>query len=127
MSDKPHYRKLLLFLLFAELIFFSAPLVAGDADGKEHNIEPLLAKVYSQEDVSKWWVSEKLDGVCAIWNGEKLHFRSGNLILAPLWFTANFPDLSMDGELWVGRGTFDRLSGIVRKKIPVDNEWKQVR
>ena len=33
----------------------------------------------------------------------------------------------MDGELWVGRGTFDRLSGIVRKKIPVDNEWKQVR
>jgi len=127
MSDKPHYRKLLLFLLFAELIFFSAPLVAGDADGKEHNIEPLLAKVYSQEDVSKWWVSEKLDGVRAIWNGEKLHFRSGNLIHAPLWFTANFPDLPMDGELWVGRGTFDRLSGIVRKKIPVDNEWKQVR
>ena len=60
MSDKPHYRKLLLFLLFAELIFFSAPLVAGDADGKEHNVEPLLAKVYRQEDVSKWWVSEKL-------------------------------------------------------------------
>ena len=77
MSDKPRYRKLLLFLLFAELIFFSAPLVAGDADGKEHNIEPLLAKVYSQEDVSKWWVSEKLDGVRAIWNGENFIFAAG--------------------------------------------------
>ena len=36
----------------------------------------LRAKVYRQEDVSQWMVSEKLDGVRGIWNSEKLHFRS---------------------------------------------------
>ena len=32
----------------------------------------------------------------------------------------------MDGELWMGRGTFEKLSGIVRKIKPNHNEWKQV-
>jgi len=127
MTFKFLYRNLLLFLFFSALIFCDAPLSATDSNGKEHKIEPLLAKVYRQEDVSQWLVSEKLDGVRGIWNGEKLHFRSGKLIHAPKWFTENFPAQPMDGELWMGRGTFDRLSGIVRKKIPVELEWKQVR
>ena len=38
-----------------------------------------------------------------------------------------FPALPMDGELRMGRGTFDRLSGIVNKKVPVERDWKQVR
>ena len=33
----------------------------------------------------------------------------------------------LDGELWIGRGTFERLSGIVRKEVPGDAEWRQVR
>ena len=72
-------------------------------------------------------VSEKLDGVRGIWNGEKLHFCDGNLIHAPKWFTKTFPAQPMDGDLWMGRGTFDWLSGIVCKKIPDERDWKQVR
>ncbi len=90
-------------------------------------IEPLLAKVYSQEDISSWWISEKLDGVRAIWNGEQLHFRSGRLIYPPAWFAKDFPARPMDGELWIGRGSFDRLSGIVRREYPEDIEWRDVR
>jgi len=70
---------------------------------------------------------KKLDGVRAIWNGEKLHFRSGKLISAPDWFTEKFPEQLMDGELWMGRGTFEKLSGIVRKIQPNHNDWRQVR
>ena len=33
----------------------------------------------------------------------------------------------MDGELWMGRGTFEKLSGIVRKIQPNHNDWRQVR
>jgi DNA ligase-1 len=33
----------------------------------------------------------------------------------------------LDGELWLGRGRFDELSGIVRKTVPRDAEWRQVR
>ena len=59
-------------------------------------------------------VSEKLDGVRAIWNGKKLHFRSGKLISAPDWFIENFPEQLMDGELWMGRVNFEKLSETLR-------------
>ncbi len=127
MFYKPLYSQLLLILVFFTFIIGVFPLAAGDTNDKDQNIDPLLAKVYKQENVSEWWVSEKLDGVRAIWNGEKLHFRSGKLISAPDWFTENFPEQLMDGELWMGRGTFEKLSGIVRKIQPNHNDWRHVR
>jgi DNA ligase 1 len=88
----------------------------------------LLAEVYrNQVDVSQYLVSEKLDGVRAIWDGQTLRFRSGKTINAPLWFLDGLPKRSLDGELWLGRGTFERLSGIVRREMPDDAEWRQVR
>ena len=33
----------------------------------------------------------------------------------------------MDGELWMRRGTFEKLSGIIRKIQPNHNDWRQVR
>jgi DNA ligase 1 len=88
----------------------------------------LLAEVYAAEvDVGEYWVSEKLDGVRAQWDGHALRFRGGGLVPAPAWFTANFPAVPLDGELWIARGAFDTLSGIVRKVEPVDAEWRQVR
>lgn len=72
-------------------------------------------------------VSEKLDGVRAIWDGHVLRFRSGRRIAAPDWFTAALPATSLDGELWLGRRSFDRLSGMVRRSIPVDAEWRELR
>lgn len=72
-------------------------------------------------------VSEKLDGVRAIWDGNALRFRSGRTVAAPTWFLAKLPQMALDGELWLARGKFDVLSGIVRKNQPVDAEWQQVR
>ncbi len=72
-------------------------------------------------------VSEKLDGVRAWWDGQVLRFRSGRLIVAPAWFIAALPKTPLDGELWMGRGSFDRVSGATRKTIPVDAEWREVR
>ena len=88
----------------------------------------LLAEVYAAGvDVSQYWVSEKFDGVRAQWDGRSLRFRGGGLVPAPAWFTAHFPAVPLDGELWIGRGQFDTLSGTVRKLEPVDAEWRQVR
>lgn len=88
----------------------------------------LLAETYSnQADVTQYLVSEKLDGVRAIWDGQTLRFRSGRAIHAPRWFTNGLPERALDGELWMGRGSFDRLSGAVRREVPDDAEWRQVR
>lgn len=88
----------------------------------------LLAERYQGGiEVSQYWVSEKLDGVRAYWDGKQLRFRSGNVIQAPAWFTAALPAHPLDGELWLGRGTFERLSGIVRRDVPDDAEWRQLR
>ena len=87
-----------------------------------------LAKIYHQGvDVSQYWVSEKLDGVRAYWDGEKLLSRQGNEFAAPEWFIENFPAYPLDGELWLGRNQFERLVSIVRKQIAVDSEWRNVR
>jgi DNA ligase 1 len=88
----------------------------------------LLAEIYrSQVDVGQYLVSEKLDGVRAIWDGQSLRFRSGKTINAPRWFLDGLPKTPLDGELWLGRGNFERLSGIVRKEVSDDAEWRQVR
>lgn len=76
---------------------------------------------------SGYLVSEKLDGVRAVWDGQSLRFRSGRVIAAPGWFIAALPKTALDGELWLGRGRFDELSGMVRRELPVDADWRQVR
>jgi DNA ligase 1 len=88
----------------------------------------LLAQDYkSGIDVSLYLISEKLDGVRALWDGKTLRFRSGQIISAPAWFTAKLPATPLDGELWHSRGKFDLLSGIVRKAQAIDAEWSQVK
>jgi DNA ligase-1 len=88
----------------------------------------ILAKVLDPSvDPAHYLVSEKFDGVRAIWDGEVFRFRSGNVIHAPAWFIANLPRQSLDGELWLARGKFETLSGFVRKIEPVDEEWRQIK
>ncbi len=78
-------------------------------------------------DPAPYLVSEKYDGVRGAWDGRVLRFRSGRVAQAPAWFTARLPNVPLDGELWLGRGRFDELSGMVRKEVPVDAEWRQLR
>lgn len=76
--------------------------------------------------VTDYLMSEKLDGVRAYWDGRQLLFRSGRVINAPTWFTEEFPNHPMDGELWIGRAQFERLSGAVRRQQANDDEWRQI-
>ncbi len=88
----------------------------------------LLANVLGKNiDVTEYLVSEKYDGVRAVWDGKVLKFRSGRVVNAPAWFIAKLPVESLDGELWLAREKFEVLSGIVRKAEPLDAEWQQIR
>jgi DNA ligase 1 len=88
----------------------------------------LLAMDYKKGvDVGQYWVSEKFDGVRALWDGSSLRFRSGRPIAAPAWFTAKLPTQPLDGELWMGRRKFDALSAAVRRTEPKDEEWRALQ
>lgn len=88
----------------------------------------LLANTANADiDPTPYLVSEKYDGVRALWDGQALHTRAGNVIAAPAWFTAKLPKLPLDGELWMAQGQFEKLSGAVRKTIPQNEEWRQIR
>lgn len=87
-----------------------------------------LAEVYQQGvDLSTYWLSEKYDGVRAYWDGEQLLSRQGNAFSAPDWFIATLPEQALDGELWIGRGQFAKVSSTVRKYTAIDAEWRSVR
>ena len=109
-------------LTMAGLATASTPLLANEP------LPLLLADTeHGQADVSLYLVSEKLDGVRAFWDGQILRTRAGQVINAPAWFVKDFPGQALDGELWIGRGQFDRLSATVRRQVPSDAEWRQVR
>lgn len=89
--------------------------------------EVLLAEVADKNiEPSAYLVSEKLDGVRAIWDGRVLRFRSGNIVPTPAWFTKALPKTPLDGELWLERGQFEALSGIVRTSPANDADWRKV-
>ncbi len=88
----------------------------------------LLAKTYKENlDLSDYWLSEKLDGVRAYWDGEYLLSRQGNQFIAPAWFIADLPNHPLDGELWVGRGQFETTLSTVSKQRPDEQQWRKVK
>ena len=87
----------------------------------------LLAREAAADiDPAGFLVSEKFDGVRAMWDGRALRLRSGLAVSAPRWFTAPLPAQALDGELWLARGRFESLCATVRRQSPRDDEWRQI-
>ncbi|MDR9828917.1 DNA ligase [Vibrio sp. FNV 38] len=92
-----------------------------------HKIGVMLAKNYhSSVDVSQYWVSEKLDGIRAYWDGHQLLTRNGHEIHAPKWFIDPLPSFSVEGELWAGRENFHLVHTTVLDHKANDAAWRNV-
>ncbi|WP_419811423.1 DNA ligase [Bacterioplanoides sp.] len=114
------------FIVITSLLFLFLPLWA--TSGQLVPSPLMLASHYiSGIDVRKYYVSEKLDGVRAYWDGKQLYTRSGRFISAPLWFVARLPETPLDGELWLGRGRFEEISGLVRTQKSDPDDWREVK
>lgn len=88
----------------------------------------MLANVYRPGvPLRDYWLSEKYDGLRGFWDGQRLLTRGGEVIAAPEWFTAGWPAIPMDGELWIGRGRFEEALSTVRTQTPMDDAWRRVR
>lgn len=116
-----------------------------------------LAKNFdpSKHGIAGWYVSEKLDGMRAYWDGgftrnkyvknvtfsnkqrkerlvkepiaTGLWSRYGNPIFAPDWFLDMLPeDYPLDGELYMGRGNFQEVMSTVKQFEP-DERWYDIK
>ncbi|MBS2002570.1 MAG: DNA ligase [Cyanobacteria bacterium SZAS LIN-5] len=107
----------------------TTPAGVGSSDSGNAVSGPpiLLAHSWTSDiDLTGWWMSEKLDGVRAYWDGEKFVSRQGNVYHAPDWFIEDLPrDVHLDGELWLSRKGFQRAVSIVRRQDKSDH-WKEI-
>jgi len=79
-----------------------------------NNHKPMLAKEYRNQDPRGWWMSEKLDGVRAVWDGSNFKSRNGKVFPAPDHIKQAMPDAIIDGELFCGRSMFQKTISNVR-------------
>ncbi len=79
----------------------------------------------SKHNITNWYMSEKLDGIRAYWNGKELLSKNGNKIYAPNWFTKDFPPFELDGELWTKRDDFESIQNIVLDTNP-SIKWEEI-
>ena len=110
------------YILTSVCVFLITAVTHVYAQSKLDIVDGLqLAKQYehSRQDinVTDYWVSEKLDGIRARWDGTELRTRNDNKIFAPVWFTQNWPKATIDGELWIERGQFELTASIVLSKL----------
>jgi DNA ligase 1 len=116
--------------LLAAVVSFASGLglIADRTFAKPSSPPILLANVWVNDlDPTQYLVSEKYDGARALWDGKTLRFRSGRTVNAPAWFVAQLPAEKLDGELWIARGQFEKLSGAVRRVVPIDDEWREIK
>jgi DNA ligase-1 len=98
----------------------------GDDESAEGPPLLLAERWDSAADLSGWWMSEKLDGVRAYWDGKQFLSRQGNIYHAPDWFIEGLPDMPLDGELWLGRKKFQRTVSIARRQDKSEH-WRELR
>lgn len=110
---------LLLGFVFLGVMIFCRPVNSAEVFDLS-NYNPEL-----KQDFQGWLMSEKLDGIRAIWDGKQLCSKRGNPIYAPDWFVKQLPPFAMDGELWTKRGDFENIASIVLSDR-LDNRWQNL-
>lgn len=105
----------------------TAMLTTVPAFGLETLPQLQLARSYQQQDaVADFWVSEKLDGVRAFWDGKQLRSRSGQWIKLPEYLLRQLPEFALDAELWAGRGQFQQVIRALDSDA-TEQRWQPIR
>ena len=89
----------------------------------------LLAKTFDpKKDYAGWYLSEKLDGYRAIWNGfsKQMKSRNGNVFNIPHEIVNKLPtNIILDGELFISRNKFEDCSILKKKNVNLEEFLKK--
>lgn len=118
MTYRDFHTKRILLVVFI-LSFSASPVFSNDLHLQK-------ALVYQgNEEITGWYMSEKLDGIRGYWNGKNFLTRKGIMINAPEWFIIHFPPFALDGEFWSKRENFEFVQSTVLDRSPSDS-WKKI-
>jgi DNA ligase 1 len=106
-------------------------------DSKTGSIIKLSDKLSASLDIKEppinWWASEKWDGIRALWDGEKIISRGSGVgkpkvyTYVPEWFKLTLPPgIPLDGEIWIGRGLFQKTSRLSTIKPGKSYTFEQI-
>jgi len=127
MKSPIHLSGLLIFVLLTNASTFCSANESNPTVVEKTFPPQQLATSYQDDIVIKdYWISEKLDGIRARWNGSVLVTRNANIIHAPAWFVKGFPAQTLDGELWLARKSFEQTASIVLRDTPSE-DWHKVK
>ncbi|RDU72318.1 DNA ligase [Helicobacter aurati] len=102
----------------------------GNAQSIDTNVILLFKnyedKLLKESHITEYLISEKLDGIRAIWDGKVMKTRNGKIIPAPTCWIKSFPPFPLDGELWTKRNDFENISSIVRQQKPTCKSWDRI-
>ncbi len=90
--------------------------------------DKLSATLKISEPPIDWYVSEKYDGIRAIWDGEKFISRGQKVFTyVPDYFKELMPPgIALDGEIWISRNNFKEVSSISNLKIGSSRTKEQI-
>ena len=115
----------------------------GEKAGQRIQLSSKLAKDFPQPG-KDWYASEKFDGLRGLWTGQELVSRptkEGDVLrgkvftVVPDFFKKLLPPgIALDGEIWMGRGNFQKVAGLSNLKVTPKNTleniteaWKDVK
>ncbi|WP_340680942.1 DNA ligase [Paraglaciecola sp.] len=118
---------LLIILLLCRSFTPSAANDPSITQANKTTIAQQLATQYHDDiEVADYWISEKLDGIRAHWDGAALFTRNGHVINTPAWFVKDFPSQVLEGELWLAHQRFEQTVSIVLRDNPSD-DWQNIK
>jgi len=118
----------------------------GTKMGQRLTLTDKMIKTYKCPQPGKgWYASEKYDGLRGIWTGKEFvarptkdkdtkEMRGKVFTYVPEWFMELLPEgIALDGEIWMGRGNFQKVAGISNLKVSktqtrekIDEMWEEV-
>lgn len=87
----------------------------------------------SRIDISNYFVSEKFDGIRALWDGKNMFSKRGKIIAIPRCFAEKLAPLALqngefvEGELWIDYGDFEGISSVILRKNPSCEDFQKVK
>jgi len=87
--------------------------------------EPVVYRIYKNQDVVGLAMSEKLNGIWARWDGSEFLSKNGLVFKVPAFFKQGMPKkLILDGEIFLGYGKFQAVCNAVKNDC--DGNWQAI-